>query len=174
MLDGFWRIDITDSCGMRAGGMVLLRNGTVCGNGEAIDIAGAYEEHDNALIATLDVVLRGAAYGSERAAERVRLHVQGYVVGHTISASGVDLFSAGRSADVRLERQSVIERGLPRIDSSAARVTEAPARIGPRQDEPAQDAVVRPRFVATRMDRPGPSLTGVAAVSKQAKQGDHA
>lgn len=118
MLDGFWTIDITDFRGLQARGLALLHDGIVLADGEALDIAGTYEEQGNAILAALDVVLRGRDASNRPVAERVRLHVQGRAMGHVVSASGVDLADAGRRADVRLERRAVLERGPARMPTS--------------------------------------------------------
>lgn len=124
MLDGFWMLDIVDQNGLRAYGMLVLRGGAVAGDGDAIDIAGTFEEYEDAILATLTVVLRGTTPEGEPAAERVHLHVQGRAIGDFISASGIDRSDVGRRVDICLERWSATHQRHVSLSSDASPPTE--------------------------------------------------
>lgn len=121
MLGGLWTIDISDTCGMSAAGLVLFRSGIVFGADEVTEITGTYEQQGAGFLATLDVVLSDLTPKSDARTERVQLHLQGRTAGHLISASGICLSDAGRRAYVRLERRAIVERN--------------PAPISPPMDE---------------------------------------
>ncbi len=124
MLDGLWKIEISDTRGMSAAGLVLFHNGIVLRGDDSINIAGSYEEQGNAILATLEVLLAGPSPGNGRGYERVYLHVQGQLGAHTLSASGVDLSDVWRRADIRLERRALVE---PYRADARAPVAETPA-----------------------------------------------
>ncbi len=129
MLDGLWTIDITDERGMHARGLVIFRDGAVLADGGTIEIGGSYEEQDDAILANLDVVLRGVDPNGAPAAEYVNLHVQGRVTGHTISASGINL--AGDSGCVRLHlehRSAIAGRAVPPPPGMEAAFIDGPGR----------------------------------------------
>ncbi len=155
MLNGFWTIDITDFRGLKAHGLALLRDGAVLADGEALDIAGTYEVQGNAIMAALDVVLRGRDASNRPVAERVHLQVQGHAMGHVVSASGIDLSDAGHRADVRLECRAILERD--RTPMPAARNdTVADARGGSNKVNSSgvgdrMAAPPRPRFAKARL-----------------------
>ena len=143
MLDGLWKIKIHDTRGMSAEGLILFHNGTVIRGDDSINIAGSYEEQDNAILATVEVLLCDPSPDSGRSYERVYLHVQGHVGAHTISASGVDLSDAWHRADIRLERRALIE---PHRPSEGTHVTEIPtvAEPSPGAAENQETAATKP------------------------------
>ena len=108
MLNGFWAIDIADERGARADGLVAFRDGTVLGESSTIDIDGSYEAQDDAILAAFDVVLHGRDPSGERMAERVHLHVQGWLIGAAISASGIDLADKTRRVRIYLEQRAAL------------------------------------------------------------------
>ena len=128
MLEGFWKIEIHDTRGMSAAGLVLFHNGIVLRGDDSINIAGSYEEQDNAILATLEVLLAGPSPGSGGGYERAYLHLQGQVGAHTISASGVDLSDAWHRADISLKRRVLV---APHRASVGTHVTEMPTVAEP-------------------------------------------
>jgi hypothetical protein len=127
MLNGFWTVEIADERGMRARALVLFRDGAVVGDGNSAEIAGSYEEQDNAILASLDVVLRGTDVNNVPVAERVHLHVQGWAIGYTITACGIDVARDGRRVDIRLEYRSPRDTLRVRSPLTARNVLEMDA-----------------------------------------------
>lgn len=152
MLNGLWTLEITDSRGLRAHGLVLLRNGAVLGNGDAIDIAGSYEEREDSILTTLHVVLRGRGPGGEPIAERVHLQAQGQAIGDVIAASAIFLEDGGRCADIRLELRATTDQ--PRFGLSAGAPPMAERPLGPGAADPSASNDVRSRPRRARMFLP--------------------
>ena len=156
MLDGLWHIKITDANGMRAVGLVLLQNGVVLRGEESINIAGTYDEQDNAFLATIEVLLSASSIGGGGRFMYACLHVQGQLAGHTISATGVDLSDTWHRVDVRLVRRALVVRHPGSVKTLA---TQASA-IDELSSEPA-DAN---SFAATTAGEPGASRAGATAI----------
>ena len=147
MLNGLWTLEITDSRGLRARGLVLLRNGTVLGNGDAIDITGTYEQHESAILTTLHVVLRGSGPGGEPIAERVHLQAQGQAIGDVIAASAIFPEDAGRRADFRLQSRAVMDQPHFGLPARLSLVAESPLGPGAADRSATNDVRSRPRRV---------------------------
>ena len=156
MLDGLWHIKVTDAHGMRAVGLVLLQNGVVLRGEESINIAGTYDEQENALLATIEVLLSASSIGGGGRFMYACLHVQGQLAGHTISATGVDLSDTWHRVDVRLVRRALVERHPGSVKTLA---TEAPA-----VDQPSSDPADASSFPATAAGEPEAFRAGATAI----------
>ncbi len=156
MLEGLWHINITDAHGMSAVGLVLLQNGVVLRGEESINIAGTYEEQENALLATIEVLLCASSMGGGGRFIYVCLHVQGQLAGHTISATGVDLSDAWHRVDVRLVRRALVARHPGSVKTLA---TQASA-----MDELSSEPAAANSFAVTTAGEPGASRAGATAI----------
>jgi hypothetical protein len=166
MLDGFWRLEVTDDRGMAARGTVTLARGVMRGIGE---LAGLSECHEDSVIGQVDLVLSAAdATGAVRE-ERVQLQIQGRVVAGAIAASGADLAEPGRHVALRFEHRSrwAPERAAvlaeaarddaPGADAArfgaVARIGQAVARAVAASNRPAQAGATRDVDAGDRVPR---------------------
>jgi hypothetical protein len=106
MLDGLWRIDVVDDCGMSARGAVALRGGVISGIGDIAELSGHYDCVGDAVIGMVDLVLRATDAGGAVTEQRVQLHIQGRVGAGIVAASGDDLAEPGRHVALRFEHRS--------------------------------------------------------------------
>lgn len=149
MLNGLWAIEITDERGAHAGGLVIFCDGAVFADGSTIDIDGAYDVHDDAILAALDVVLHGTGQNGEPMAERAHLHVQGWAIGRTIFASGIDLADDTRRVRVYLDqrRASPASPGAPSSIPPVEPESKPTATLSPDTVEKLGAGTARPEAV---------------------------
>jgi hypothetical protein len=169
MLDGFWRLEVTDDRGMAARGTVTLARGVMRGIGELAGLSGQVECHEDSVIGQVDLVLSAAdATGAVRE-ERVQLQIQGRVVAGAIAASGADLAEPGRHVALRFEHRSrwAPERAAvlaeaarddaPGADAArfgaVARIGQAVARAVAASNRPAQAGATRDVDAGDRVPR---------------------